>query len=227
MLRRTEERGFLGAGSKPPKPPPEEGPSSDMARIEPLLPSDFPEEMRAAIAALRPPNPRHSRMPTENRPKALNTLGTFAHHPALAQAYFTFNGHLLLATTLSERQRELVIMRVAAVRQSSYEWYQHLFVARDAGLTDEEVGRIAYGPDAPLWSDLEAAILRAVDEMIADGGISTPTWQVLAAELDTRQILDLIFTAGGYDTLARMFKSFELAMDDDIPELMSMYDQLY
>ena len=110
-----------------------------MPRIKPLLPSEFPKEMRSALAALRPSNARHPRMPTEDRPKALNTLGTFAHHPELAQAYFTLNGHVLAATTLSERQRELIVMRVAALRQSSYEWYQHLFVARDAGLTDEEI----------------------------------------------------------------------------------------
>jgi 4-carboxymuconolactone decarboxylase len=66
----------------------------------------------------------------------------------------------------------------------------------------EEIGRIAYGPDARLWNTLEAAILRAVDEMIADGGISMPTWNVLSAELDNRQILDLIFTAGSYDLTA-------------------------
>lgn len=198
-----------------------------MARVEPVLPDDFSDEFRAAMAALRPPNPRHRPMPTKDRPKALNTLGTFAHHPELARAYFTFNGHLLLATTLSERQRELVVMRVAALRQSSYEWYQHLFVARDAGLTDEEVGRIAYGPDAPLWSPLEAAILRAVDELTLDGGISASTWEVLAAEFDTRQLLDLVFTAGGYDILARLFKSFDLTIDDDIPALMSRYDQLF
>jgi hypothetical protein len=81
----------------------------------------------------------------------------------------------------------------------------------------EEIGRIAYGPDARLWNTLEAAILRAVDEMIADGGISMPTWNVLSAELDNRQILDLIFSAGSYDILAWMFKSLDLSIDDDIP----------
>ena len=81
----------------------------------------------------------------------------------------------------------------------------------------EEIGRIAYGPDARLWNTLEAAILRAVDEMIADGGISMPTWNVQSAELDNRQILDLIFTAGSYDILAWMFKSLDLSIDDDIP----------
>ena len=121
-----------------------------MPRIPPLPPKEWPTEYRAAMAALRPPNPRHSSPSTEHRPKGLNVLGTFAHHPALAQAYYTFNGHVLLATTLTERQRELIIMRVAAVRKSGYEWAQHLFVARDAGLTEEEIGRIGYGPDAPF-----------------------------------------------------------------------------
>jgi len=176
---------------------------------------------------LRPPNPRHQPLPTTDRPKALNTLGTFAHHPELARAYFTFNGHLLLGTTLTARHREIVVMRVAALRKSGYEWYQHLFVSRDVGLTDEEIGRIAYGPDAPLWRPLEANILRAVDEIILDGGISETTLTALKAEFDTRQLLDLVFTAGGYDILARMFKSFDVAVDDDIPELMSRYDQLF
>jgi 4-carboxymuconolactone decarboxylase len=198
-----------------------------MTRIEPLQPREFPAEMRDALAALRPPNPRHAPLPTTDRPKALNVLGTMAHHPALAQAYFTFNGHLLLATTLSERQRELLIMRVAAVRKCGYEWAQHLFVARDAGLTDEEIGRIAYGPDAPFWSDLDAAMLRAVDELIIDGAIGTASWHILAAELDIQQLLDLIFTVGGYDTLARMFSSLQLPIDDDIDGLMAKYDQLF
>jgi alkylhydroperoxidase family enzyme len=198
-----------------------------MARVNPVPPQEFSEAFRAAMTALRPPNPRHQPMPTRNRPKALNTLGTLAHHPELARAFFTFNGHLLLGTTLTERQREIVVMRVAAVRQSSYEWYQHLFVARDAGLTDEEIGRIAYGPDSPLWSTFESALVRSVDEMIVDGGISDGIWRVLAEEFDTRQLLDLVFTTGGYDTLARLFKSFDLTIDDDIPELMSRYQQIY
>ena len=199
-----------------------------MPRIEPLRPREFPSEMRTALAALRPPNPRHAQPETTDRPKALNVLGTMAHHPALAQAFFTFNGHILLGTTLSERQRELIVMRVAALRRCGYEWAQHLFMARDVGLTDEEIGRIAYGPDAPFWGDLDAAMLRAVDELISEAGsISTPTWQALGNHLDTQQLLDLIFTVGAYDTLARMFSSLELEIDDEIGEFMKRYDELF
>jgi alkylhydroperoxidase family enzyme len=198
-----------------------------MPRIAPLPPKEWPKEYRAAMAALRPPNPRHPSPPTENRPKGLNVLGTMAHHPALAQAYFTFNGHILLATTLTERQRELIILRVAAVRKSGYEWAQHLFVARDVGLTDEEIGRIGYGPDAPFWSELDAATLRAVDELVEDARISQPTWETLVQHFDTQQVLDLICTVSAYDTLARIFNSLELDVDDDITELMGRYHELF
>jgi 4-carboxymuconolactone decarboxylase len=150
-----------------------------------------------------------------------------AHHPELAHAYFTLNGHVLMATTLSERQRELLIMRVAAVRKCGYEWAQHLFMARDVGLTDEEIGRIGYGPESPFWDDLDAALMGAVDELIMDGTLSAPTWQTLSAALDTRQILDLIFTVGTYDLLARLFNALQMEIDDDIPALMDKYDQLF
>jgi len=198
-----------------------------MTRIKPLAPREFPEEMRQAMAALRPPDATHRAPATEDRPKALSVLGTMAHHPALAQAFFTFNGHILGTSTLSERQRELLIMRVAADRKCGYEWAQHLFMARDAGLTDEEIGRIAYGPDSPFWAEPEAAMLRSVDELIHDGVISESTWALLAGDLNEQQLLDLIFTVGLYDILARLFESLELKTDNDIHELMKRYGDLF
>ncbi|MET0729346.1 MAG: carboxymuconolactone decarboxylase family protein [Acidimicrobiales bacterium] len=192
-----------------------------MARIEPLPIKQWPPEMREAMAAMLPPVLRHPRPVQEGRPKAMNTLGTFAHHPALARAFWTFNGHVLMATTLTERQRELLVLRVAALRKAGYEWAQHVFVGRDVGLDDEEIGRVAFGPDAPLWSELDAALIRAVDELIGDGAISDATWAVLAGELDAQQLLDVIFTVGSYEILAWMMRSFDLDLDDDIRELMA------
>ncbi|MBL7497348.1 carboxymuconolactone decarboxylase family protein [Frankia sp. CNm7] len=192
-----------------------------MARIEPLTIKQWPPQMREALAAMLPPEPRHPRPVREDRPMSRNTLGTLAHHPALSRAFFTFNGHVIMATTLSERQRELLVLRVATLRQSAYEWAQHIYMGRDAGLTDEEISRIAYGPDAPFWTPLESALLRCVDELVRDGAISEPTWTVLAGELDAQQLLDVIFTVGAYETIAWMMRSFDLDLDPELVELRS------
>jgi alkylhydroperoxidase family enzyme len=172
--------------------------------------------MREALAALRPPEPRHP-FPSRDadRPKALNALGTLARHPALTRAFHTFNGHVLFATTLSPRQRELLVLRVAALRDASYEWAQHAVLAGDAGLDDDEVARIVEGPDAD-WSTVERAMLKAVDELVADAKISDETWSVLSRELDEQQLMDLVFTVGAYDALAMAFRSFGVALDDDL-----------
>ncbi|EFC82604.1 carboxymuconolactone decarboxylase family protein [Parafrankia sp. EUN1f] len=189
-----------------------------MARIEPRPLREWPKEMRAALAAMTPEAPRHPPLPTEGRSKALNTLGTMAHHPELAHAFFTFNGHILRGTTLTLRQREMIVLRVATVRKVGYEWAQHVIMARDLGMTDAEIARVAWGPDAPFLDPLDAALLRAVDELIIDGGIGAATWEFLASKLDVQQLLDIIFTTGTYDMLAMMMSSFELPLDDDLHE---------
>jgi alkylhydroperoxidase family enzyme len=173
--------------------------------------------MGPALAALRVANNRHpfpQRDPS--RPKGMNVLGMMAHHPDLARAYHAFNGHVLFATTLSLRQRELVVLRVAAVRGAEYEWAQHVVQAIDAGMTSAEVDRVAEGPDAAGWTPLEQAMLRAVDELVAGAKISDETWAVLAADLDAKQLMDLVFTVGAYDLLAMAMRSFGVQLDDDL-----------
>jgi alkylhydroperoxidase family enzyme len=172
--------------------------------------------MRDALAALRPANPRHP-FPErrDDRPKGLNVLGTLARHPELARAFHTFNGHVLFATTLTPRQRELLVLRVAAVREAEYEWAQHAVLAGDAGITEDEVARVR-SRDADGWSPLEAALLRAVDELVRDALVSEEPWAVLTAELDEQQLMDVVFTVGAYDLLAMAFRSFGVPLDDDL-----------
>lgn len=189
-----------------------------MARLDPLPPEQWPPTMRDALAALRPAESRHPFPPRrDDRPKGLGVLGALAHHPALARAYHVFNGQVQFGTTLSLRQRELLILRVAAVRDSAYEWAQHAVIAADVGLSAEEIARVrAGGGGSADWSDLEAAMLRAVDELIASARIGDDTWAALRAEFDEQQIMDLIFTVGAYDTLAMFLRSIDLELDDDL-----------
>jgi alkylhydroperoxidase family enzyme len=188
-----------------------------VARIDPLPPSAWPPEMRAAMAAIQPPAPRHPYPPRDaSRPKGLNALGTLARHPALTQAFNTFNGHVLFATTLSPRQRELLVLRVAALRRSDYEWAQHAVLAGDAGLAPAEVAAVAEGPEAPGLDPLDRLLVRAVDELLASAEISERTWAALGDQLDEQQLMDLVFTVGAYETLAMAFRSFGVEIDDDL-----------
>ena len=146
----------------------------------------------------------------------MNILGTFANHPDLAAAFWVFNGHILNTSTLSHRQTELAILRVALRRGSEYEWQQHLYAARACGIDDDEIAAIAQRDGGHRWPDADEALLCAVDELLDANELSEQTWTVLSASMDTRQILDLIFTVGAYVTIAMLMGVAGIQLDDDL-----------
>ncbi|HEV2244218.1 MAG TPA: carboxymuconolactone decarboxylase family protein [Streptosporangiaceae bacterium] len=166
-------------------------------RIPPLPYDQWDTDALSAISGGRklPPN---------------NVLGLLAQHPALARAFLTFNVHLLTASALPARTRELAILQIAWRRRCRYEWAQHVQIARRAGITDEEIAGIRAG-DATLIS-------RAVDELDDDSCLSDETYRELAAELDDRQLMDLVFTIGTYGLLAMAFNTFGVELEPGLPD---------
>ena len=108
-----------------------------MPRVQPIPPREWPAGMAQALAAAyRPTNPRHPPSPLDpESPKGLNAMGVLAYHPELTAAYNNLISHALYFTTITTRQRELLILRVAHLRQSPYEWAQHVYQAGVVGIT--------------------------------------------------------------------------------------------
>jgi alkylhydroperoxidase family enzyme len=167
--------------------------------------------------AYRPENPRHPVSPLDpDSPKGLNAMGVLAHHPELTNAYNRLIRHALYFTTISIRQRELLILRVAHLRGSRYEWAQHVYQAQVAGITPDEIAAVRTGASAPEWTTLERALLSAADELVAEARIGDGSYAVLAAELDAQQLMDVVFTVGAYDVFAMALRTFDVELDDDL-----------
>ncbi|HWF14679.1 MAG TPA: carboxymuconolactone decarboxylase family protein [Acidimicrobiales bacterium] len=188
------------------------------SRVPPIPPREWPEGMAEALAAAyRPSNPRHPVPPRDPAsPKGLNAMGVLAHHPELTAAYNQLIRHALYFTTITPRQRELLVLRVAHRRGAAYEWAQHVYQAGVAGLTPEEVARVRIGPDAPEWSVFERTLLSAADELVADARIGERTYSALAADFDTQQMMDVVFTVGAYEVFAMAMRTFDVELDDDL-----------
>jgi alkylhydroperoxidase family enzyme len=189
-----------------------------MSRVEPIPPREWSKETsEALLAAYRPRNPRHPVPPRDpESPKGLNAMGVLAYHPELTEAFNHLISHALYFTTISPRQRELLVLRVAHRRSARYEWGQHAYLAARAGLTPEEIERIRSGIGTEGWHPLDAALLTAVDELVADARIGDETYAVLSAELSTQQIMDIVFTVGAYEVFAMALRTFEVELDDDL-----------
>jgi alkylhydroperoxidase family enzyme len=168
-------------------------------------------------ATLRPKNARHPVPPRDPAsPTGLNAMGVLAQHPELTAAFNQLIRHALYFTTITPRQRELLVLRVAHLRDSAYEWAQHVYQAGVVGLSLEEIARVRVGPSAPEWAPLDRALLAAADELVGDARIGEQTYEALSAELDTQQLMDVVFTVGAYEVFAMALRTFDVELDDDL-----------
>jgi len=149
----------------------------------------------------------------------LNIFRTLAHHPKLLKRWLVFGNHILGKNTLPERDRELLILRIGWLCKAEYEWTQHVDIAKRCGLNDEDIARIAAGPDAAGLDEFDRVQLRAVDELHRDAFLSDTTWRALSARYNIEQLLDLIFTVGQYQLVSMALNSLGVQLEADLPRL--------
>jgi len=169
-------------------------------RLAPIDISDMDEEQRNVVERASFDEP-------------INIFKTLAHHHKLLKRWLVFSAHVLNKSTLPAREREMAILRVGWLRKAEYEWAQHVVIGQKAGLTVEEIDRIALGPDAPGWSAPDRAILNAADELIGDAFITDGTWKELQKTFNDQQIMDLIFAVGNYDIVSMALNSLGVQLD--------------
>jgi alkylhydroperoxidase family enzyme len=149
----------------------------------------------------------------------LNITRTLAHYPELSRAWASFAQHVLAGSSLPERERELVILRTGWNCQSGYEFGQHRRMGQAAGLTLEEVERTKDGPEHPAWTEHEAALLQAADELHEDTFVSDETWNKLAETYDTKQLMDVVFAAGQYHLVSMALNTLGVQLEAGTPGL--------
>jgi len=188
-------------------------------RMSPLLPDDWGADARDAISAF--PSARDFVLSHHQSADARGTngVGIVLSHPALAKAFFTFNNHVATASSVSSRVRELLILRVSWLRRSEYEFVQHIVLGGRAGLSEADIERVQLGPDAPGWDPIDAELVRAVDELLADARIQDATWARLGAHFSTTQLMDIVFAVGCYEILAMAFKTFGAQLESGVKPL--------
>jgi alkylhydroperoxidase family enzyme len=150
-------------------------------------------------------------------------LRTFAHHPALANAFSPLNIHLLSANTLPVKLRQIAIMRVAWITGATYMWSSHLATSKSCGLTDEFYAPVQRGADDPYFTPFEATVIRAAEELVRDQKIGDANWNALRAEWNEQQLLDFLFTVGCYTMVAGVMRSTGAERQEDLLALAEIY----
>jgi alkylhydroperoxidase family enzyme len=142
-----------------------------------------------------------------------NIYRALSHSPAALDAVLHMARALWLESALDRPLQELIILRVAILTASDYEWGRHRIAAREVGLADEKVAALVDWRSATVYSEAERAALAVTDEATRDVEASAGAIAELRRHYSEQQTVEIVLLVGMYNMVSRFLRS--LAIDQE------------
>jgi alkylhydroperoxidase family enzyme len=176
--------------------------------------------LEQATARLRPlawrdltPEQQQELKPYFTGDQLYNVHRVFIRNLKMFRRHASFADYIMRRSSLPARHREMAIIRIGWLNGSPYECAHHHRIGLDAGLTPDELSRVADGPDAPGWSEVERLVLGAVDELKSAATLTDATYEALHRHYDDHQLIDLVFTVGAYGMISMALNVFGVPLE--------------
>ena len=141
--------------------------------------------------------------------RGLPTLGFYEDlmaNPGLFERVQALGTFLRFEATLPPRVREAAILAAAVEQQSAFEWDTHQHTARQAGLTDEEIGALGDGSELPAELEDVRAVVRAV---VRGQSVPQALFDRVASRFSVPSAVELVTLAAFYRMIAGLGAAFD------------------
>jgi alkylhydroperoxidase family enzyme len=171
-------------------------------RIAPIAPP-YTDEVAEDFSKLVPPGM-----------EPIGLFRTIAHNPRVLRK-LRFGNLLDRGSSITLRQREIVILRTSVLCGAEYEWGVHVsFFAGRAGLTDDCIYASCWlGADAACWQPDEALLIRLCDELHASSRVSDALWAAVRETFSEAQCIELFTLVGFYHSIAFVIHGSGVALE--------------
>jgi alkylhydroperoxidase family enzyme len=135
-----------------------------------------------------------------------------AHSPRMLRAYASLARGLRYEAETPRPLRELMILRVAQLTASEYEWAHHRAMAEANDVPEEKVRALADWRAAECFDERERAALGCADGVHAIA-LSDDAFAALERSVGRSAAVELVLLASFYECVARMIQAFGLAVE--------------
>jgi alkylhydroperoxidase family enzyme len=147
-----------------------------------------------------------------------NAFKTFLRVPEMVDGIMPYTIYLESETSLTPRQREILILRAAWLCGNEAIWARHAARAREAGMNNTEIHRIAEGPSAAGWEPFEATLLRMADELYRNSSVTDATFKAVSATYDMAHAMEAVETFNHFTVLSMLYNSFGVQPEKNLPD---------
>jgi 4-carboxymuconolactone decarboxylase len=149
--------------------------------------------------------------------KFIGPFNAALRSPTVAGAFLQLQASEKSHTSLSDRVRQVVILAVGAAWAADYEIYAHSAVARQCGIPDDAVRRLATGTLPDTLGDDEKVVYRFTRQLSTSHRVDDATFAEARKIFGDRGITDAIVLAGTYYTVCGLLNAFDVPAPTDSP----------
>jgi 4-carboxymuconolactone decarboxylase len=144
----------------------------------------------------------------------LNVFRMVAGAPRAVRPFMALGG-AVLSTALDARRREIAVLRVAHASQAPYEWAQHEQLARNVGVTAEEIEAVEVEEPVASLDEECNLICRVADEVTRDVRLSDEALEQIIDRYGPREATELILLVSYYNMVSRFLESTRVEVENE------------
>lgn len=190
------------------------------ARLPLLDPADLTAEQLAVYRAITggPRSADATAAPVrDSGGRLLGPFNAMLYSPAVGAAVQSLGAAIRYATSLTDREREIAVLVVAAHHRSEFELFAHEPLARRAGLTIADLDALRAGGEPDLADRREQVVHATVRHLVEAGDLHDAAYGAAVAALGHTAVVELATLVGYYAALALQLRVFRVPVPQAPP----------
>ncbi|RKT54432.1 carboxymuconolactone decarboxylase family protein [Saccharothrix australiensis] len=143
----------------------------------------------------------------------LNVFRILGHNPALLTAVADIGRAQALDSTLTDADRELVVLAAARHFGAEYVWAQHRAGGLSAGLSPGQLAALSAGAPDGHFDDRQRAVLAFVAEVAAGPRVDDAVFARLREHFRDSQVVEVVALVGVYFMVGRLTTVLDIEID--------------
>lgn len=141
------------------------------------------------------------------------------NNPELTYRVAHLGSYIRFDATLPEKVRELAILAAAREVDARFEWAGHARLAKELGVTDEQLDAIANRKAPEGFSEDDALPIRLAQELLRKHELSDATFAAAQSKFGDAGVIELIGAVGYYSMMGCLLNGLQIEPAADAPQL--------
>jgi 4-carboxymuconolactone decarboxylase len=141
------------------------------------------------------------------------------NNPELTYRVAHLGSYIRFDSVLPDKARELAILATAREVDARFEWAGHARIAKEAGVTDDQLDAIANRKAPAGFSEDDALPINVALELRRTNSLSDANFNAAQAKYGDAGVIELIATVGYYSLMGCLLNGLQIEPAADAPQL--------